>query len=656
MTSGKDVARPFDVSLDESPETLDFTAAVNPSRSADPMMARREVFADRDTPEVFRSVCHRHEIWRDDPYDVATIHAAARQEFERLMTRTSGTNPESNAGRILLILGESGAGKTHLMRVFRNHVHSSKTGYCGYLQMTSATDDYSRYVLSNIIDSLDQPYCEGESTLSGLMSLSNALVEIPSSVLRRERESLREDRFSDRDLAKFIQQIADLIIEDERYSRCDVHLIQALIYLQREEPRIKSRVLSYLRCEALSDHDREILGGMVPRTDVDRTIEALGQLMWSLQKMSLVVCVDQLEDMANLDRDAERFRRAMTTVCSLAERVPSSVFVISCLEDLYPPLQQSLTRSYVDRIEHDPEPIRLESRRSGEEILGLVGKRLAHLYACDQVPFDEQIPTDPIPVHQLDALVNTRTRDILDWCRDYRRAVFTGVIQPGEEFQPEPVEISPAQSVVTPEPTMSASDLETSVVGLTQLWNDALAAHNEPTTDDDDQLARQLAEAVERCGAELPTPTQFQSSVDGWLVRIENADLPPLLIGLCNKSPQGGALSRQVGTVQKLAGDAVPILVRSTEFPDNPRTKIAKQIGQILDAGGRQIVVEDSDWRAMQAMRTFEQVHANDPGYAEWLKVERPLTRLKSLRSVLPLDQLAQASASPQTEQVRRAA
>ena len=654
MTSGKDVARPYSMSLDESPETLDFTAALNPTRSADPVLARREVFADRDTPEIFRSVCHRHEIWRDDPFDVATIHGSARNEFERLISNSS-TRTSTGAGRILLILGESGAGKTHLMRVFRNHVHSSKSGYCGYLQMTSATDDYSRYVLSNIIDSLDQPYFETESALSGLMSLSNALVEIPSSVLRRERDSLREDRYSDRELAKFIRQIADLIIEDERYARCDVHLIQALLYLQREEPRIKSRVLSYLRCEALSDYDREVLGGMVPRTDVDRTIEAVGQLMWSLQQMSLVVCVDQLEDMANLDRDAERFRRAMTTVCALAERVPSSVFVISCLEDLYPPLQQSLTRSYVDRIEHDPEPIRLESRRSGEEILGLVSKRLAHLYSCAGVAFDEESPTDPIPVHQFDTLVNTRTRDILDWCRDYRRAVFSGEIQAGEEFHPALVEFSATPSQPT-EPAVSTSDLETSIVGLTQLWNDALAAHNEPTTDDDDRLALQLAEAVERCGAELPVPTQFHSTVDGWLLRVENTDIPPLLIGLCNKSPQGGALSRQVGTVQKLAGDALPILVRSTEFPDNPRTKIAKQIGQILDAGGRQIVVEDSDWRAMQAMRVFEQTHQDDPGYAEWLKAERPLTRLKSLRSILPLDQLSEATAPAESETIRKAA
>ena len=150
------------------------------SRSeADPRLA---VFCAGEGPEVFRSVCHRHEIWREDPFDVPTIHEEARDAFARLLNQAT-TPPGLPAGRTLLILGESGAGKTHLMRVFRNHVHSRRLGYCGYLQMTSATDDYGRYVLSNLIDSLDQPYYEPSSDGSGLMCLSDALVEIPSSVL-----------------------------------------------------------------------------------------------------------------------------------------------------------------------------------------------------------------------------------------------------------------------------------------------------------------------------------------------------------------------------------------------------------------------------------------------------------------------------------------
>ena len=40
----------------------------------------------------------------------------------------------------------------------------------------------------------------------------------------------------------------------------DVDLVQALLYLQSDDPRIKARVLKYLRCEDLTPHDRRLLG------------------------------------------------------------------------------------------------------------------------------------------------------------------------------------------------------------------------------------------------------------------------------------------------------------------------------------------------------------------------------------------------------------
>src|SRR5207253_2703170 len=78
---------------------------------------------------------------------------------------------------ILLLLGESGCGKTHLMRAFRNWAHRRDLAYCGYLQMTTATDRYGRYILSNLIDSLERPYYEPRGETSGLIRLSPAMVE-----------------------------------------------------------------------------------------------------------------------------------------------------------------------------------------------------------------------------------------------------------------------------------------------------------------------------------------------------------------------------------------------------------------------------------------------------------------------------------------------
>src|SRR5688572_29995837 len=73
--------------------------------------------------EVFHTVQHQHDLWKEDPFDVRDIHLAARQSFERLILQAT-TPPGINSGRILLLRGEAGSGKTHLLRSFRSYVHS----------------------------------------------------------------------------------------------------------------------------------------------------------------------------------------------------------------------------------------------------------------------------------------------------------------------------------------------------------------------------------------------------------------------------------------------------------------------------------------------------------------------------------------------------
>src|SRR4051794_31762475 len=139
----------------------------------DPRIA---AFCSADRPEVFHAIAYRNDVWKADPFDVETIHEEARATFERLVNRASHSSGAS-AGRILLLQGEAGSGKTHLLRAFRNWAHGHGRGYFGYLQMTSSTSHYARYVLNNLIDSLDQPYFEPAGETSGLLRLSTAVAE-----------------------------------------------------------------------------------------------------------------------------------------------------------------------------------------------------------------------------------------------------------------------------------------------------------------------------------------------------------------------------------------------------------------------------------------------------------------------------------------------
>ena len=84
-------------------------------------------------------------------------------------------------------------------------------------------------------------------------------------------------------------------------------------------------MLKYLRCEDLTPHDRRLLGGIVPWTYPDApqlVIQRLGELIWAVESAPLILCVDQLEDIFDLDEAAVKFRRAMATLCDLVSRFP----------------------------------------------------------------------------------------------------------------------------------------------------------------------------------------------------------------------------------------------------------------------------------------------------------------------------------------------
>jgi len=613
-------------------------ADVPPGLPDDP---RARAFCSPDGPEVFHAVAHWNDIWRPDPYDVETIHEEARDVFRGLVARAS-TTPRPTSGRILLLLGESGSGKTHLMRAFRNWAHAGRRGYCGYMQMTSAADDYARYVLNNLIDSLGHTYHEPHGEATGLKRLSTALAESSPSISAERLVQLREDELDARCLGRLVDALAEQIVMDERFDDFDHDLVCALLYLQRDDARLRSRVLKYLRCEDLSPSDREALGGLTPRiypAAAERVVTLLGGLMGSVESVPLILCIDQLEAIWNLDEAPNRFRRVMSTACDLIDRVPSSVVVISCLEDFYNHIKDHLAIPSRTRIEQDPEPIRLRASRRLPEVVQLIGRRLDALYQPQGVSIVEDDPTYPIPADSLPSQAGKPTRSILDWCREFREQCIAsgGVIK-------EPVN-KPDEKVVE----------EVGAIRLEQLWNDFRSAASTPIPTDDVGLARLLARAIEACSDEVGNGRHFSAEVDGTMIAVQSQagdlSVDRLLVGVCNRSAKGGGLAKQVEEVEKRTGDATPsvtpVIVRSTEFPTSPTAAVSKQIGNLITRGGRRVVVEDSDWRAIQAMGAFRDEHKADPGLAAWLVEEKPLSRLESLRKILALDERKAASLAP---------
>src|SRR5215510_2048469 len=108
--------------------------------------------ADRIAAAFEHSITWEDDIWRADPVDVEAVHAKARTQFFDLLEAVTREKPQPSKPRILVFHGQSGAGKTHLIRALRTGAHRRGTAYFGYAQMTPDVANYADYYLRRLVN------------------------------------------------------------------------------------------------------------------------------------------------------------------------------------------------------------------------------------------------------------------------------------------------------------------------------------------------------------------------------------------------------------------------------------------------------------------------------------------------------------------------
>jgi len=611
-----------------------------PSEGKDP---RELAFCRTDGPEVFSSVAHGSQIHERDPFDVESIHAEAREAFHRQIVRA--TTPEQHQyghGRTLLILGDSGSGKTHLLRALRQQVHAQRLGYVGYLQMTSEIADYARYVLRNLIDSLERPYDAPELAESGLLYLSDGLAEGCGRIAAAELERLRHAELAGDELDQLIGGLVDRILRTDGLHHLESDLVHALLLLQRRDPALHRRVIRFLRCEPLTAYEQRLLGGLAAREEAEdpmRTIQQLGAIAYELQLASLVLLVDQVEDTVPDGRTVTRLQQAIDVLRGIADAVPSVVVVMACLDDVYTAVRGQLSRPLIDRLERDPAPVRLASQRQRAEIEALLARRLDHLYASFDVAAQDDDPFYPFTPAQIDAVTQFRARDAIAKFREFHEACITA----GAIVRPAAGEPPPGEPPPPPEPPVPDA------AALDRAWNDALSQGG-GIPDDDAGVLALVAEAIRGAAEELGLDLVVRSDRPRQLA-LAGTTVAPRVLEICNGGAQGGHLGNQLDQLRALIPTGVvPIALRNSDFQFKPKTKISKQVGEFLQAGGRAIVLEERQLRAVHAARTVADAYPQS--FSPWRRANRPVSHLAFVRAILELDQVPRVPSSVATLQL----
>ncbi len=520
------------------------------------------------------------------------------------------------------------------MRSFRARAHGSRLGYVGYLQMSSSAESYARYVLHKLLDSLEKPYDAPDVQMTGLLVLSDAV--LTATARQDAREALASEDLDDDALVELCAELADGLLVRHPEGRFDIDVLRALLLLQRRDPRLNGRVMKYLRCEPLNPRDQRLLGELAPKTDADdpaRMLVQLGRVIYALAGAALVLLVDQLEDVYSQEDSSARFRRAMDVMRALADAVPSAVIVVACLDDFYTEARGALSRSVLDRIEHDPDPVHLTTSRTREDIEALVSRRLQHLYERQGARFRDDEPYFPFTAADFQRLSNLRTRDVLDWFRRHQeRCMRAGALVDTTATHPE----------------LPAPEALPTVLGLEERWSDLLAEARHDVPEDDESLAALLSWALEALGREIDLSVAAHHDGRFVTVTASGAAATSLMLGVSNREARGGGLARQVSEVEERAARAgcAPAIVRCSAYPASPNTKIARQLGKLIASGGHRVVVEDSDWRTMLALR--ELAETPPEGFDTWCREARPLARIEAIRQLMPVDELRpRAAPSP---------
>ncbi|HKO93981.1 MAG TPA: hypothetical protein VJU61_22660, partial [Polyangiaceae bacterium] len=499
-------------------------------------------------------------------------------------------------------------------------VHGAELGFVAYLQMSTRVENYARYVLANLIDSWDRPYFGNVIPDPAISCLSDSLAR---DLHETDCNQLRDEELPDADLDLLVNRSADRLLGIRKYSKLSIDLVRALLYLQRRDPPRRARVLKFLRCEAFTPYDRQLLGGVSSSDDehaAARMLTDLGKLVAATGNGALVLLVDQLEDIYQLDDAPNRFRVAMDALRHISDHVPSSVIVIACLDDFYTHLRSALNKPMLDRLERDPEPVQLTASRSLEEIEELVAPRLLRLFEHQAVRIHEDQPLFPFSHADLEPLVNQRTRDVLEWFRTHHEAS----VRAGK--------ISTPVAAPAPAPPVSVPTLE-----LAQEWNDYWPTVEGPT--EQPQMLQLIAWALQHADKELPEGRNIAVQAKDSYVDTRCGN-EKFTVGLCDKSPMGGALGKQVDALRQRASSsqAIPVAVRSGEYPRPGKAQVSEKLKGLLQDGGRRVVITDTEWRRMHALQRFMSQRPGTPAMKAWLEQDRPLLNITAIREILNLD------------------
>jgi hypothetical protein len=586
----------------------------------------------------FVGVRHFASIWDDSPYHVVDLNGGLAEELANALFACAEPQSPSPLGRI--VVGQAGAGKTHLMGDLRRTVWERR-GWFVLLDLAGVRDFWTTAAL-NYLDALHKPHPSGRTQGQELLARI--------SVLRAAGQPRNARQFN-----------AVFRADDDRILDLATRTVQALRHdhwdqTQRYQNIIRAFVMHQGRNVAAWDEAMNWLQGVAvegsrlgPPPAARDVVAALSWLM-SLTGPTLLA-IDQIDPIVtaahhaldNGDPDTEEQRKARSIVDNLAlglmdlyDVTRRTLTVVTALEESWTALNRHALKSATARFNTPPARLTLIPNAGVAE--QVVAVRLAQAYAThDVVP---PYPTYPFRAGAFAGAVDMLPRDLLIRCREHvQRCLAEGAITELARFRAD---------AASPE-VETDTDFD---ARLRTLAAD-LPADDLPEVDDAAGFRRLLFDVLHCRGLETDPAGTIAFAIDG----DPDRDDPPLharfrLIDRADGDreihhcfrvlphTQARAFQGRLKAAMTASGIdmALPfrhlVVIRQAKPPAG--TVTTQLCADFAAAGGRMVAIGPAELRTMVALQAMLRERAD--GFDAWLQQRKPASGLGLFRDAGPSD------------------
>lgn len=458
----------------------------------------------------FEWTTHIDGIWRDPAFDVPQLHQKIRSELNYRLDRLA-QRPEVGSPLGVVLVGEAGAGKTHLLSALRKEAFARRASFV-LIDMTDVRDFWDTAQLGF----LRALYRTGSS---GKEQFREILQHIYEHHLGSGSGLMDVDTLAKIRPPALINQATGLIrsLQTKYPAEAMEHqdVLRALVLVNSNDFEIASVGFGWLQGLGIEEEQKFKHGFLHSQLAPAKLLRAIAWL-YSLRG-PVVVALDQLDAIV-AEHDLASGPFSEDPVISARQHVSLSIIegianglmalrdltrrtqvVLSCLETTWNILQKKALQSSTDRFE---PPLSLGKANSGESAKKMVEARLALAYRAAAVTPPHS--TWPFAPRAFESLALT-PRNVLKACDQHIRGCLeAGAVRELESFGATPPPAPPPP----PESKLAVLDKK-----FAQFLSTAKPEKLEPH-DDEFELDELIEAACSSLVAEYDLPADKEAAVD----------------------------------------------------------------------------------------------------------------------------------------------